>query len=152
MQLSGDQIRNDVTVTFSGEGTVTRQNATSVAAFGTNGETVDTQLSTIAQAKTLASYVGTVAGNLTTNLSPLRIGVTKTTADYATILGLELLDRTTVVVTPKTGSSFTKVQLLNRISHSITPSSWDITVDGSEQYTTWFILDSSTLNGTNLLQ
>jgi hypothetical protein len=152
MQLSGDQIRNEIIVTFSGEGKTKQTNTVSTAAYGTNAETVDTQLSTIAQAKTLATYVSTVAGNLTTNLSPLRIGVTKTTADYATMLGLELLDRTTVVVTPKTGSSFTKIQLLNKITHSITPSSWDITVDGSEQYTAWFILNSSTLDDGFRLQ
>lgn len=152
MQLSGDQIRNDVTVTFSGEGNVNATNSTSVSAYGTNSENINTQITNIAISRTLANYVATVAGNLTTNLSPLRIGVTKTTADYATMLGLELLDRTTVVVTPKTGSSFTKVQLLNKITHSITPNSWDITVDGSEQYTPWFIINLSTLDGGNILQ
>ena len=152
MQLSGDQIRNDVTVTFSGEGLVNAVNSGSVSAYGTNTETINTQITNIYYSRILANYVATVAGNLTTNLSPLRIGVTKTTADYATMLGLELLDRTTVVVTPKTGSSFTKVQLLNKITHSITPSSWDITVDGSEQYTAWFIIGSSTLDDGFRLQ
>jgi hypothetical protein len=127
-------------------------NNSSVSAYGTNTETVNTQITNIAISRTLANYVATVAGNLTTNLSPLKIGVTKTTADYATMLGLELLDRTTVVVTPKTGSSFTKIQLLNKITHSITPNSWDITVDGSEQYTAWFIIGSSTLDDGFRLQ
>jgi hypothetical protein len=152
MQLSGDQIRNDVTVTFSGDGNVNAVNSASISAHGTNSENIDTQITTISTSTTLAKYVALVAGNLTTNLSPLKIGVTKTTADYATILGLELLDRTTVVVAPQTGSSFTKIQLLNKISHSITSSSWDVTVDGSEQYTAWFILDKSTLNGIDKLQ
>ena len=135
-----------MTVTFSGEGLVNATNSGSVSAYGTNTESINTQITNIGISRILANYVATVAGNLTTNLSPLRIGVTKTTADYATMLGLELLDRTTVVVTPKTGSSFTKIQLLNRISHRITTSSWDITVDGSEQYSTWFIINSSSLD------
>lgn len=151
MQLSGDQIRNEVIVTFSGEGKTKKTNAISTATYGSTSETVNTQLSTIAQAKTLADYVSSVAGNLTTNLSPVKINVTKTNAGWTEALLLDLLERVTIVVSPKVGSSFTKVQLINKITHKITPSNWDVSIDGSAQYTAWFILNKSVLNGSDLL-
>jgi len=152
MELTGDNIRNDITVTFSGGGTTNKTNATSIAAYGTNAMSLDTDLSTIAQAKTLGEYTATVAGNLTSDLSPVRVNTTNNEANWATLLGLEVLDRTTITIAPQTGSSFTKIQLLNSIQHHITPSAWEMTIDGSSQYTAFFILDKSSLNGTDLLQ
>jgi hypothetical protein len=152
MELTGDNIRNDITVTFSGGGTTNKTNATSIAAYGTNAMSLDTDLSTIAQAKTLGTYTATVAGNLTSDLSPVRVNTTGSEADWATLLGLEVLDRTTITIAPQTGSSFTKIQLLNSIQHHITPSAWEMTIDGSSQYTAFFILDKSSLDGTDLLQ
>ena len=152
MELTGDNIRNDITVTFSGGGTTNKTNATSIAAYGTNAMSLDTDLSTIAQAKTLGTYTATVAGNLTSDLSPVRVNTTGSEANWATLLGLEVLDRTTITIAPQTGSSFTKIQLLNSIQHHITPSAWEMTIDGSSQYTAFFILDKSSLNGTDLLQ
>jgi hypothetical protein len=152
MELTGDNIRNDITVTFSGGGTTNKTNATSIAAYGTNAMSLDTHLSTIAQAKTLGTYTATVAGNLTSDLSPVRVNTTGSEANWATLLGLEVLDRTTITIAPQTGSSFTKVQLLNSIQHHITPSEWEMTIDGSSQYTAFFILDKSSLDGTDLLQ
>ena len=152
MELTGDNIRNDITVTFSGGGTTNKTNATSIAAYGTNAMSLDTDLSTIAQAKTLGTYTATVAGNLTSDLSPVRVNTTGSEANWATLLGLEVLDRTTITIAPQTGSSFTKIQLLNSIQHHITPSAWEMTIDGSSQYTAFFILDKSSLDGTDLLQ
>jgi len=152
MELTADNIRNDITVTFSGGGTTNKTNATSIAAYGTNAMSLDTDLSTIAQAKTLGEYTATVAGNLTSDLSPVRVNTTGSEANWATLLDLEVLDRTTITIAPQTGSSFTKIQLLNSIQHHITPSAWEMTIDGSSQYTAFFILDKSSLNGTDLLQ
>ena len=145
-------IRNDITVTFSGGGQTSATNASSVTAYGTNAMNTQTQLSTQAQAATLAAYEATVNGQLLTNISPLSVGVTAVTADWTTLMQLDLLDRYTLTVQPPSGNSISQTELINRIEHRIVPGQWQMTVDGSARYTAWFILDKSTLNGTDLLQ
>jgi hypothetical protein len=145
-------IRNDITVTFTGGGQTSTTNSASVSAYGTNAMNTGTQLSTQAQAVTLAAYQATVNGQLLTNISPVSVGVTAATSDWSTLLGLELLDRYTLTVQPPTGNSISQAELINRIEHRIVPGQWQMTVDGSQRYTAWFILDKSSLNGTDLLQ
>ena len=145
-------IRNDITVTFTGGGQTSTTNATSVTAYGTNAMNTGTQLSTQAQAVTLAAYQATVNGQLLTNISPVSVGVTAATSDWSTLLQLELLDRYTLTVQPPTGNSISQAELINRIEHRIVPGQWQMTVDGSARYTAWFILDKSSLNGPDLLQ
>jgi len=111
-----------------------------------------TQLSTQAQAVTLAAYQATVNGQLLTNISPVSVGVTAATANWTTLLQLELLDRYTLTVQPPTGNSISQAELINRIEHRIVPGQWQMTVDGSARYASWFILNKSSLNGTDLLQ
>jgi len=145
-------IRNDITVTFSGGGQTSTTNTASVTAYGTNAMNTQTQLSTQAQAVTLAAYEATVNGQLLTNISPLSVGVTAQTADWTTLMQLDLLDRYTLTVQPPSGNSISQTELINRIEHRIVPGQWQMTVDGSARYTAWFILDKSTINGTDLLQ
>ena len=145
-------IRNDITVTFTGGGQTSTTNTGSVTAYGTNAMNTGTQLSTQAQAVTLAAYQATVNGQLLTNISPVSVGVTAATSDWSTLLQLELLDRYTLTVQPPTGNSISQAELINRIEHRIVPGQWQMTVDGSQRYTAWFILDKSSLNGTDLLQ
>jgi hypothetical protein len=145
-------IRNDITVTFAGGGQTSTTNSASVTAYGTNAMNTQTQLSTQAQAVTLAAYEATVNGQLLTDISPLSVGVTAVTADWTTLMQLDLLDRYTLTVQPPSGNSISQAELINRIEHRIVPGQWQMTVDGSARYTAWFILDKSTLNGTDLLQ
>jgi hypothetical protein len=100
----------------------------------------------------LAAYEATVNGQLLTNVSPLSVGVTAQTADWTTLMQLDLLDRYTLTVQPPSGNSISQTELINRIEHRIVPGQWQMTVDGSARYASWFILDKSTLNGTDLLQ
>ena len=145
-------IRNDITVTFTGGGQTSTTNTASVTAYGTNAMNTGTQLSTQAQAVTLAAYQATVNGQLLTNISPVSVGVTAATSDWSTLLQLELLDRYTLTVQPPTGNSISQAELINRIEHRIVPGQWQMTVDGSARYASWFILNKSVLNGTDLLQ
>ena len=145
-------IRNDITVTFTGGGQTSTTNTASVTAYGTNAMNTGTQLSTQAQAVTLAAYQATVNGQLLTNISPVSVGVTAATSDWSTLLQLELLDRYTLTVQPPTGNSISQAELINRIEHRIVPGQWQMTIDGSARYASWFILDKSSLNGTDLLQ
>ncbi len=134
-------IRNDITVTFSGNGQTSTTNVTSVTAYGTNAMNTSTQLSTQAQAVTLAAYQAAIYGLLLTNISPVSVGVTAATSDWSTLLGLELLDRYTITVQPPTGNSISQTELINRIEHRIVPGQWQMTVDGSARFTALFALN-----------
>jgi len=152
LQYSGDQIRNVYQVSYSGGGNVTATNTASVTAYGRNATTLETQLSTVAQATTLAAYEAAVGGQLLSTISPVSVGVTAATSDWSTLLGLELFERYAITVNPSTGSSFSQTQLVNQISHNIVPGQWKMRVDGSARYSSWFIINSSLLGGTDLLQ
>jgi hypothetical protein len=152
LQYSGDEIRNVYQVSYSGGGNVTSTNTASVTAYGRNATTLETQLSSVAQATTLAAYEAAIGGQLLSTISPVSVGVTAATSDWSTLLGLELFERYAITVNPSTGSSFSQTQLVNQISHNIVPGQWKMRVDGSARFTAWFIINKSLLGGTDLLQ
>lgn len=152
IEYSGDQLRNVYQVNFTGGGTTTASNTASVTAYGRNTTTLDTQLSTFAQAQTLAAYEALVGGQLLSDTSPVKVGVAGATADWTTLLGLELFERYTITVNPSTGSAFSQTQLINSIRHSIVPGKYEMTLDGSARYSSWFMLDKSLLDGPEVLQ
>jgi hypothetical protein len=67
------------------------------------------------------------------------------------LLNLELLDRFTFVRTPSVGSAIQKDMLLQSVEHRITPGTWETIINGSARYTGWFVLDSSLLDGEDVL-
>jgi hypothetical protein len=152
IEYSGDNLRNVYQVDFTAGGTWTASNAASVTAYGRNTTSLQTQLSTIDQAQTLADYQVAVSGTLLSDTSPVKVGVAGVTADWTTLLGLELFEKYTISVNPSTGSTFTQTQLINQITHRIVPGKYEMTIDGSARYCAWFILDQSTLDGPDLLQ
>ena len=148
----GDTLRNAVQVTFSGGGSIAANNTTSIAAYGRNAISYETQLSTVSQAVDLGTYEAVVNGQLLSDVSPISVGVTANTANWNTLMGLELCERFTVTVNPSVGSAFSQQELINSIEHHIVPGQWQMVVDGSARYVGWFTLDVSLLDGTDLLQ
>lgn len=151
IEYSGDNLRNVYQVDFTGGGTWTASNAASVTAYGRNTTSLQTQLSTIDQAQTLAAYEAKIGGQLLSDTTPVKVGVAGVTADWTTLLGLELFERYTLTINPATGSAFTQDQLINQIRHSIVPGKYEMTLDGSARYAQWFTLNRSSLNGPDLL-
>jgi hypothetical protein len=152
MEYSGDDLRNVYQVNYTGGAVVEASNTTSADAYGRNSTILDTQLSTVAQANTLATYEANTGGTLFSDISPVKVGVAGVTADWTTLLGLELFERYTITVNPSTGSAFSQTQLINQITHRIVPGKYEMTIDGSARYANWFILDKSSLDGPDLLQ
>jgi len=152
MEYSGDDIRNVYQVNYTGGGFVEASDASSVSAYGRNTTTLDTQLSTVAQANTLAAYEAFTGGTLLSDISPVKVGVAGVTADWTTLLGLELFERYTITVNPSTGSAFSQTQLINQIKHTIVPGKYEMTIDGSARFSSRFILDQSVLDGQDRLQ
>jgi len=149
--IDSENMRNTLAVGFTGDATVTVTNATSVAAYGTMGGSWPTQLSTQADAQTLGNLLVTYSKDTALVVSPIDVNVEATTANWTTILGLELLDRITLNIVPRTGASTTVPQLLQSIEHRITPGQWTTTINGSVRFTNVFIIGTSLIGGTDLI-
>ena len=161
LEYNSDDIGNVATVSLSGGGEVSSTNSTSVTSFGTKAYNIATQTSTVAGGQTLADWDVTLRSKLRATVSPIEVSVTSESADWSTLLGLELLERFVVTRTPSvqigqgtptaTGNAITQTMLINAIDHSITPGDWTMTLTGSTRYTGYFILDKSLLDGTDVL-
>lgn len=150
-RVDADTMRNDLAIGYSGDGTIQITDTASVTAYGTAGGSWKTQLATIDAAKSLGELLVGFSKNPTPVLDPVQVNPAATTAAWDTVLGLELLDRITVEVVPRVGSSITMKQILQSVEHVITPGTWTTTLNGSTRFTNPFILDTSTLDGPDLL-
>jgi hypothetical protein len=155
LDYDADSIRNSVTVNYSAgasaDNNVIAINTTSTASVGKVADTINTYLATETDASSLANLQLGVGAALKPRISPLEVGLTDTTADWQTILGLELLERIKLIRTPSVGSNIELVLLINQIEHSMTPGEHRTTIIGSVRFTGWFTLDVSSLDGTDIL-
>ena len=150
-RVDADTMRNDLAIGYSGDGTIQITDTASITAYGTAGGSWKTQLATIDAAKSLGELLVGFSKDPTPVLDPVQVNPAATTAAWDTVLGLELLDRITVEVVPRVGSSITMKQILQSVEHVITPGTWTTTLNGSTRFTNPFILDTSTLDGPDLL-
>lgn len=146
-----DSIINDVTVGYSGDGGVTVQDATSISTYGQKSASIPTYLSTADQADDLADLLVGFSSDPKIALDGFRVNVDADSADWDTILQLDLLDRITVTIQQRTGANITVPQLIQAIDYQIVPGRWDMTITGTTRFTNPFILDSSLLDGDDLI-
>jgi len=149
--LTAENLRNQLTMGFSGNGSIDVEDTTSINAVGTCGGSWPTQLSTQSDAVTLGTLLVGFSSSPKLVISPYEVNVEASTASWDTVLSLELLDRIVLNIPQKTGANTTAVQLLQSIEHKITPSQWSTTVNGSVRYTNLFIIGTSLIGGTDLL-
>jgi hypothetical protein len=149
--LTAENLRNELTMGFSGNGSIDVKDTASIAAIGTCGGSWPTQLSTQSDAQALGNLLVGFSASPQLVISPYEVNVEASTASWDTVLSLELLDRITLNIPQKTGANTTAVQLLQSIEHKITPSQWSTTVNGSVRYTNLFIIGTSLIGGTDLL-
>lgn len=149
--LTSENMRNELTMGFSGNGSIDVTDSTSVAAYGTCGGSWPTQLSTQTDAQALGNLLLTFTKSPQFVISPYEVNVEASTASWDTVLGLELLDRILLNIPQKTGSNTAAIQLLQSIEHKITPSQWSTILNGSVRYTNIFVLGTSLLGGFDLL-
>ncbi len=150
LQYAGDSMRNIADVSCTTAGTVTVTNTTSVNTYGSARESLSTVLGTLSSATSLGQIVSGWGGQVYPLASPTEV-VVSPDASWATTLDLELLDRFTLQITPPTGNAISNYMLTSRISHSVSPGTWVTTLEGSARWAAVFILNQSTLGGTDLL-
>jgi hypothetical protein len=151
IEYSGDEIINTVTVQFSGGGTTTATSTSSVNSNGRAQSTVDTYISTIGQASDLAAQLSVTQSLVRPRFSSFNVSSNTSNASWQTLLGLELLSKISLTRTPASGSAISSFLTIDSIEHQITPSKWDTTFTGSAQNIGWFTLDTSVLDGTDII-
>lgn len=148
---NADNIRNTLDIGWSGGANYTASDTSSVNTYGVMQDSWQTALSTLADVENLASYLVGFGKLPRLVMSAIEVGQAMSAAEWNTVLNLELLDRITVVVDEPVGSDLTQVQLIQQLEHEITPGDWRVRILGSSRWTSYFILDTSTLDGTDLL-
>lgn len=148
---NADNIRNTLDIGWSGGANYTASDTSSVNTYGVMQDSWQTALSTLADVQNLASYLVGFGKLPRLVMSAIEVGQAMSAANWNTVLQLELLDRITVIVDEPVGSDLTQVQLIQQLEHEITPGDWRVRILGSSRWTSYFILDTSTLDGTDLL-
>ncbi len=145
IEYDGDNLKNDVTVTFSGDGEVNAYSDAVISAYGGSSTTIETQLADPTSAAQLALVELGVEGSLVPRISPIDVSPNTAAADWQTILGLELLDRVTFKRTPSVGNQFSRDALINAIDHQIEPGVWRTQLTLSMRYTSPLTCDDDVL-------
>lgn len=150
LQYDGDSVRNVANVWMSGDGITRVRNESSVATFGQSESTVETDVSTIANATQIGNIVSGWGGQAYPTAGEVQVVMTPAST-WSSVLNLELCDRFTLAVQPPSGNAITVPMLLSRVRHEARPGSWRTYVTGSARWAAVFILNQSVLNGTDLL-
>jgi hypothetical protein len=147
----GDSMRNEASITMSGNGFYDQDNTASQTTYGVAQESLDTQVQTFANAIGIANIVTGWGGQVYPRLSPVQV-VLDAANNWSPTMGLELNDRITVNAQPPSGGNAINVPMLvQNIKHSCEPGFWQTTLEGSARWAAVFILNKSTLGGTDLL-
>jgi hypothetical protein len=150
LQYDGDSMRNVANIQMSGGGVYIQTNSGSVTANGEAEQFVASQVATLADAIDIANIVTGFGGQVYAKSSPVQV-VLSPNETWGSTLGLELWDRFTLNVVPRSGATITTPMLLTRINHSVSPERWSTTIEGSARWAAVFILNTSRLGGTDLL-
>lgn len=151
MWYDGDNLRNDIVVRYGGNASQQASGLYDVSSIIDNGRhtlSLDVQSSSATEAQELAQHWLRYGIQNPPSISPLEVGLPATTAQWETLLQLELLDRVTFKRTPPVGSAFARDLLLNSIEFSIAPKKWSMTVAGSSRFTITISSRTATGSGT----
>lgn len=145
IRYDADNLKNDITVNYTGDGEVNTNNPVTIAAYGAAATMVETQLNSPTSAADLATLELGVEGVLVPQISPIDVSPNTAAADWQSILGLEVLDRVTFKRTPTVGNQFSRAALVNAIDHQVEPGVWRTQLTLSMRYTSPLTLDDPVL-------
>jgi hypothetical protein len=151
ININADEIINRLDVTFSGGGEITTEKTASITANGVAETSLETYLATKPDAVDFAETQVSIFARPIPQFSALEVSVTQDLTQWATILGLELLDKISLTITPKSGAPITQALIVNSITHDITPGQWTTTVQGSSRFIGWFVIGRSLIGGPDVL-
>ena len=155
-----DTIRNIVTVSYASTGAITRRDDPSVAAYGAQRLNVDGNTMLYARdASNIAAFELSQKKDPRTRVNAVectvrQVSSTQTATQVEKLLGLWIGDIVDVEITPRGVSPqvVKTVQVLG-VRYQITPEQWYVTLYLAPAYdqTGWFTLDTSELDGADIL-
>jgi hypothetical protein len=143
-------MRNIINVNMSGGGVQKSTGSVSTSTYGQATQSWDAYMPSVSQASTIGNLLVGFGQYVFAKFDDFQV-VISPSGDWSSTLGLELLERVTVAVAPPTGNTITKDLQVNRIRHDVTPAVWTTTLNGSNRWASAFRLDSSVLDGPDVI-
>jgi hypothetical protein len=150
IEYDGDSMRNILNVTMTGGGTQKVTGSVSTLTYGQATQSWNAYMPTVAQASLIGNLLVGFGQYVFAKFADFQV-VISPDANWASTLGLELLERVTVAVAPPTGNTITQDLQVNRIRHDVVPGQWATTLNGSDRWASAFRLDYSVLNGSDVI-
>ena len=153
VEYNADDIINDLSVSFTGGGSIVVTDSTSISANGKRSATITTNLT----GPTGAGSPQDLAANrleyfryVIPKVSPVDVGMTRRLTDWQRLLDLELMDCFSVQRTPSVGSALDFRLQVQVIEHQIVQGDWRMRLTGSARYSNWFTADVDFADGDRL--
>jgi hypothetical protein len=143
-------MRNIINVNMSGGGVQKTTGSVSTSTYGQAAQSWDAYMPTVSQAKTIGNLLVGFGQYVFAKYDDFQV-VMSPDGNWASTLGLELLERITVAVAPPTGNTITKDLQVNRIRHDVVPGQWKTTLNGSNRWASPFRINSSLLDGPDVI-
>lgn len=153
VEYNADDIINDLSVTFTGGGSIVVSDTDSINENGKRSATITTSLTGPTGAgspQDLAANRLEYFRHVIPKVSPVDVGMTRRLTDWQRILDLELMDCFSVQRTPSVGSALDFRLLVQAIEHQIIPGDWRVRITGSARYSNWFTADVDSADGDRL--
>jgi hypothetical protein len=151
MWYDGDNLRNEVILRYGGNASQQASGLYDVSSIIDNGRhtlSLDVQSSTATEAQELAQHWLRYGLQNPPSISPLEVGLPATSAQWETLLQMELLSRVTFRRTPPVGSAFQRDLLINSMEFTLTPKKWSLLIAGSSRFTITISSRTATGSGT----
>jgi hypothetical protein len=150
LQYDGDSMRNIINVNMTGGGVTKVTGSVSTSTYGQAAQSWDAYMATTSQASLVGNILVGLGQYVFARFEDFEV-VISPNANWASTLGLELLERIDVNVAPPTGNVISQSLQLNRIRHEVQPGLWQTFLNGSDRWGSAFRLDASLLNGPDVL-
>ena len=150
IEYDGDSMRNVIEAQMSGGGSYKATGVVATSVYGQATQSLDAYFPTLAQATTVGQLLVGFGQYVYPKFSDFQV-VISPDANWAATLTLELLERITVAVKPPTGNTITKDLQVSTIRHDVVPGQWTTTLNGSNRWAADFRLNSSYLDGPDVI-
>ena len=150
LQYDGDSMRNVINVNMTGGGVTKVTGSVSTNVYGQATQSWDAYMPTISQSSLVGNILVGLGQYVFARFEDFEV-VISPSANWASTLGLELLERIDVNVAPPTGNVISQSLQLNRIRHEVQPGLWQTYLNGSDRWGSAFRLDASLLDGPDVL-
>jgi len=150
LQYDGDSMRNIINVDMTGGGVTKVTGSVSTSTYGQAAQSWNAYMATTSQASLVGNILVGLGQYVFARFDDFEV-VISPDANWASTLGLELLERIDVNVAPPTGNVISQSLQLNRIRHEVQPGLWQTYLNGSDRWGSAFRLDYSSLNGPDVL-